>query len=484
MLKIFKTLIISFFLISFQAYAAETPKIRDIEYVRKAIVTINSRVSVSAYLNTGNWSGTGFITDLQDGIIITNNHVISPGSVGSYFITFHNGKEAEAKVIYYDNYQDFAVLKVNIDDMPTDINKIDFTDKSPALGDEVFIVGNTEGQGFSFHSGYLSDLYNIIGDMPQGTYIINMNSAGGASGSPVLNSENKAIGIIFGGGKTHSIALKASYIQYALQALKAKQTPARKHIGVITELYSLDKAVRHRAFPKEEIAKYISANPDMRNRAIVVRSIIAGSTAESVLLPGDIIWAAEGKQIGADLAILDDIMNNAKGNELKLLIYREGQKLEKVVKLYDLNKNKISRMLDFAGALFFEADDFASSKSGLPLKSVTLVNVMGGSSFSNIPEMYVQNYKNIYRIAIKSIDGQKINSLDDLISMSNKLIKKKFVSVHYKNYQPYFPVFNGDAFISSQEDLVADITFDSIDINPRVLRFDENINEWVAEEVN
>ena len=44
--------------------------------------------------------------------------------------------------------------------------------------------------------------------MPQGSYVINMNSTGGASGSPVLNNDNKAVGVLYGGGKTHSLALK------------------------------------------------------------------------------------------------------------------------------------------------------------------------------------------------------------------------------------------------------------------------------------
>ena len=103
--------------------------------------------------------------------------------------------QAEAKVAYYDHYADFAILKINPQELPEQVEKIEFSNKEPSLGDEVFIVGNTEDQGFSFHSGYLSDLFDINGQMPQGSYVINMNTTGGASGSPVINSESKAIGI-------------------------------------------------------------------------------------------------------------------------------------------------------------------------------------------------------------------------------------------------------------------------------------------------
>lgn len=480
MLKILKVFAVIVLFIDLNAVASD--KIKDIEKVRKAIVTINSRVPVSAYQNTGSWSGTGFIVDSKDGYLVTNNHVVGRASVGTYFITFHNGKQAEAKVAYYDMYADFAVLKVNPADLPKEIESINFTNEIPKLGTDVFIVGNTEGLGFSFHSGYLSDLYEINGEMPQGSYVINMNSAGGASGSPVLNSENKAIGVLYGGGKTHSVALKGSYVQHVLSELKSnKLTPTRNHIGVITTLYSLDKAVKHRGFSKSEMEKYIKEFPDSRNRVIVVHSVLPGGTAESTLKPGDILWKIDGKKIAADLTVFDLGMNNAKSNKISLTIIRDGKKIDKDVKLYNIEKNKVSRMLDFAGGLFFEADDFVSSKSGVPIGSVALANVQTGSSFSSIPEMFAQDNKSVYRLWIKSLNSSTVNNLAELISATNKAIADKYINIEYRNFQPYYPTFAPDrGFISAHKNLMGDITFDSIDTKPRIIKFDEQKLEWVS----
>lgn len=481
MLKILKVFAVIVLFIDLNVVAND--KIKNIEKVRKAIVTINSRVPVSAYQNTGSWSGTGFIVDNKDGYLVTNNHVVGRASVGTYFITFHNGKQAEAKVAYYDMYADFAILKVNPADFPQEIESINFTNEMPKLGTDVFIVGNTEGLGFSFHSGYLSDLYDINGDMPQGSYVINMNSAGGASGSPVLNSENNAVGVLYGGGKTHAVALKGSYVQHVLNELKSnKLTPTRKHIGVITTLYSLDKAVKHRGFSKAEMEKYIKEFPDSRNRVIVVHSVLPGGTAESILKPGDILWKINGKKIAADLTVFDLGMNNAKSDKISLTIIRNGKKINKDVKLYDIEKNKVSRMLDFAGGLFFEADDFVSSKSGIPIGSVALANVQTGSSFSSIPEMFVQDYKSIYRLWIKSLNGTVINNLTELISATNKAISDKYINIEYHNFQPYYPSFAPDrGFISAHKNLMQDITFDSIDTKPRIIKFDKQKSEWISE---
>lgn len=125
----------------------------NIEKVKKSIVTINSSIALSAYHNSGNWNGTGFIVDGKNGYIITNQHVVGRASAGTYFVTFYNGKEAEAKVVFVDEYIDFAILKINPEEFPADYEMVTLTEEEPALQSKVFIIGNTEGQGFSFHEG-------------------------------------------------------------------------------------------------------------------------------------------------------------------------------------------------------------------------------------------------------------------------------------------------------------------------------------------
>ncbi|KJV98493.1 peptidase S7, Flavivirus NS3 serine protease family protein [Rickettsia amblyommatis str. Darkwater] len=197
------------------------------EKAKQAIVTIDTRIAVSAYDDTSSWTGTGFINDKNNGYIITNTHVVGGASIGTYFVTFYNGEQAEAKLIYYDIWQDYAILKVESKDIPASATQISFASELPKLNQKVFVVGNTEAKGFSFHTGYLSDLYNIEGLMPQCTYVINLNTTGGASGSPVLNDKIEAIGVLYGGGKTHSLALHGDYVARTLESLKNNKQPGR-----------------------------------------------------------------------------------------------------------------------------------------------------------------------------------------------------------------------------------------------------------------
>lgn len=475
--------IVNLFLLSNIVLALPEISSRIFEKAKKAIVTIDTRIAVSAYEDTNSWTGTGFINDKKNGYIITNTHVIGLSAIGTYFVTFYNGEQAEAKLIYYDIWQDYAVLKVASTDIPESAMEIPFSSESPTLNQKVFVVGNTESQGFSFHTGYLSDLYNIDGMMPQGTYIINLNITGGASGSPVLNDKIEAIGVLYGGGKTHSLALHGDYVIRTLESLKNNQEPIRQHIGIISDLYSLNKAVRHNNFPKEEMDKYIKKFPDSRNRVISIKTVLAGSPAEKVLKAGDIIWAINDKELGGNLAMLDREMDNSKNDVTKLIIFRDGKKLEQTVNLYNVNNNKISRMVNFGGAIFFEVDDYFSNKSGIPLKSLAIASVQSGSSFSSIPTFFTKDYKNVYRLQIFEIKDLKLNNLDDLIKLMPNITKDKFITIRFKNYQPYYAHFGYNEIISSHDEMREDITLDSIDTKPYILKYNSISHEWDAENI-
>ncbi|HJD55884.1 MAG TPA: S1C family serine protease [Rickettsia endosymbiont of Pyrocoelia pectoralis] len=475
--------IVNLFLLNNIVLASSETSSTIFEKAKKAIVTIDTRIAVSAYEDTNSWTGTGFINDKKSGYIITNAHVVGLGSIGTYFVTFYNGEQTEAKLIYYDIWQDYAVLKVVNTDIPESATQISFSNEPPKLNQKVFVVGNTEAQGFSFHTGHLSDLYNIDGMMPQCTYIINLNIAGGASGSPVLNDKIEAIGVLYGGGKSYSLALHGDYVTRSLENLKNNKEPTRQHIGVVSELYSLNKAVRHNNFPKEEMDKYIKKFPDSRNRVIIVRTILAGSPAEKTLKAGDIIWAVNDKELGGSLVLFDREMDNFKGIAIKLTIYRDGKKLEQSVDLYNINSNKITKMINFGGATFFEADDYFSKRSGIPLKALSIASVQSGSSFSSIPTFFTRDYKNVYRLQIFEMKDLKMSNLNDLIKFMPNITKDKYLIIRFKNYQPYYANFGYHELISSHDDMTADITLDSIDTKPYILKYNNVSYEWDMENI-
>lgn len=475
--KIVKITTILALTLIYQVSLAANIKPEVLEKIRKGVVTINSRISISSYEEAGNSQGTGFIADKESGFLVTNAHVITPASVGIYFITFSNGKQTEAKVLYYDSWQDFAILKVDPKEVPEEAHEIKFTDEPAKLGQDVFIVGNNEAQDFSFHSGYLSNLYDIGGSMPQHTYIVNLNTAGGSSGSPLVNLEGEAIGLNYGGSKTFGMSLKGEYVSYALRAIKQGKTPNRAHIGAITDIYSLDKAVNHRHFPKELMNEYIEGKPEFRNKVIAVSFMLPGSPAGNLLKAGDIIWEVGGKKIGADLSKLDKAMNESMSGKVSLTIYRKGEKLNIDVPLYDTEKYKVRTILDFAGGILYEADSFSSAKFGVPLGKVFMVNASKGGAMSAIPAYVRFNSQITYRLKVNQLDNHRISNLESLIRALPQVIAKKFITIDFTNYQPIVEHFNG-TLQSGHNHMSSDLTLDALDKKPRILRYDSTAGDW------
>lgn len=480
--KITKITAILVFSLASQIVAADEISSEVLEKIRKGVVTIESRISISAYEEAGGFNGTGFIADKESGLLVTNAHVISPASVGIYFITFSNGKQTEAKVLYYDAWQDFAILKIDPKETPEEATEIKFTDEDVKLGQDVFIVGNNESQGFSFHSGYLANLYEISGSMPQHTYIVNLNTAGGSSGSPLVNLKGEAIGLNYGGSKTFGMSLKGQYISYALKHIKEGKTPNRYHMGAITEIYSLDKAVNHRNFPKDIMDDYIKNKPEYRNRVISVSYSIKGSTSHNLLKAGDIIWAVGGKEIGADLSKLDKAMNKAKNKKVTLTIYRNGDKINVDVPLYDTEKYKVKTLLDFAGGIVYEADSFSSAKFGVPLGKVFMVNSSKGGAMSTIPTHVRYGDQITYRLKINKLDHHRISNLESLIKALPEIIAKKFITIDFTNFQPIVERYN-QTLQSGHNYMSSDLTLDALDKKPRILRYNGITGDWTSEDV-
>ena len=159
-----------------------------IDKAKKAVVTIHGNASLTAYNNAGNWSGTGFLVNKRKGLVLTNAHVAGGAVIGTYYLFFHDGTRADAKVLYYDPWQDYAFLQVDPKAIPRDVTEIKFSTKDPVMNQPAFVIGNNEGKNFSIHTGNVSSIYEIEGLMPQHSIILSLNTKGGSSGSPILNN--------------------------------------------------------------------------------------------------------------------------------------------------------------------------------------------------------------------------------------------------------------------------------------------------------
>ncbi len=147
--------------------------------------------------------GRAFIEDLRqemgsgvimrsDGYILTNEHVVS--GVGNIAVALWDGRYASAEVVGADPATDLAVLKIDLDGLPSAPLAVD---QQPRVGDVVLAIGNALGLSHTVTLGIVSatgrnDLRALLyEDFIQTDAAINAGNSGGA----LVNVEGEVIGI-------------------------------------------------------------------------------------------------------------------------------------------------------------------------------------------------------------------------------------------------------------------------------------------------
>jgi serine protease Do len=155
--------------------------------------------------------GSGFIIK-DDGIVITNNHVIANAED---ILVRVGKKEYKAKLLGADPYMDIAVLKMETKDK---FKTVKFGDSDTArVGDWAVAIGNPFGLGGTVTAGIISARNRDINltrydDFIQTDASINQGNSGG----PLFNLAGEVIGIntaIIAPGQSGSIGIGLLYQQ-------------------------------------------------------------------------------------------------------------------------------------------------------------------------------------------------------------------------------------------------------------------------------
>ena len=127
--------------------------------------------------------GSGFIID-EEGIVITNNHVIQGAS--DIFVRVNGDEDYKAEVLGADAGMDIAVLKIKSAEKFKPV-KFGNSDKS-RIGDWVIAIGNPFGLGGTVTAGIISARNRSIGLSRYEDYIQTDASINqGNSGGPLFN---------------------------------------------------------------------------------------------------------------------------------------------------------------------------------------------------------------------------------------------------------------------------------------------------------
>jgi S1-C subfamily serine protease len=289
-------------------------------------------------------AGSGFIIDNQ-GHIVTNNHVVADAQLVT--VKFENGIEADAEIVGTDVDSDLAVIQVQADQMPDMVHAVALGNSDDVQpGQWVFAIGNPFGFGGSITAGIVSAVGRTIESQTPFAipHAIQTDAAinPGNSGGPLFNLDGQVIGvnaqIVTGGsGQANSgvgFAIPVNIVRRVVPVLIQTGEFQWPWLGIRGT--SVDLLIQQADnLPTQQgayVGEVVSGSPaDQAGLQGATGSTqIAGITVPT---GGDVIVAANGESIIDYPGLQFAVANRSPGDQLKLTVLRDGERVEVTVTL-------------------------------------------------------------------------------------------------------------------------------------------------------
>jgi serine protease DegQ len=263
--------------------------------------------------------GSGVIVSPQ-GYLLTNNHVIA--GADDIEVMLADGREAKARVIGTDPDSDVAVLKIELDRLPT----ISFGDADNLqVGDVVLAIGNPFGVGQTVTSGIVSALgrnqlgINTFENFIQTDAAINPGNSGGAlvDANGNLLGINTAIYSRSGGSMGIGFAIPVSTARQVMEGLIRDGQVRRGWIGV--EPRDLTP----------EIAQTL--NLPIQQGVLITGVLQSGPASAGGLRPGDVVVKVADTKVTNTRQLLNAVAALKPQTQATIEVQRGDKKIDLAV---------------------------------------------------------------------------------------------------------------------------------------------------------
>lgn len=317
--------------------------------------------------------GSGVIIDAAQGLVVTNQHVISDAI--EVAVTLRDGRTLDAKLVGSDPATDLAVLQIP----PGGLTALQFTDSDALrVGDFVVAIGNPFGLGQTVTSGIVSALGR--GGLGLGHYenFIQTDAAinAGNSGGALVNLRGELVGInsqivsrAGGGNIGIGFAIPTNMVHDIVAQLVEHGVVRRGLLGVASKDLSA------------ELAETFGLSLERRGAVLV--AVQSGSPAESAgLRPGDIVMEVNGHPIRRSQELTNALGVLVVGDSVSLRILRAGREQMVAAVIAERTPPPKARVLTLEerlpGAQF--ADSVAANEPALVSQGVPVVAVESASA--------------------------------------------------------------------------------------------------------
>ena len=294
--------------------------------------------------------GSGVIFDAEEGLVLTNNHVIQ--GADEITVSLTDGRSFQAELVGSDPATDVALIRIPADKL-TALPLAD-SDKL-RVGDFVVAIGNPFGLGQTVTSGIVSALgrsgLGIEGyeNFIQTDASINPGNSGGA----LVNLRGELVGIntaIFspgqrGGNIGIGFAIPSNMVKQISEQLIEHGKVKRAYLGV--QMQDIN----------EELAQAFNIAPGQG--AVVTRVQQDSAAAEAGVRIGDVITAIDGRKLSNADNLRNTIGLLMVGQTIELEVLRNGkkQKLQASVKEIQRQVEQSPVHPKLAGASFGDIEE-------------------------------------------------------------------------------------------------------------------------------
>ncbi|QFT31072.1 putative periplasmic serine endoprotease DegP-like precursor [Labrenzia sp. THAF82] len=275
--------------------------------------------------------GSGFVIDGEEGIIITNNHVIE--GADEVTANFNDGTKLKAEILGTDEKTDLAVLKV----VPkTPLKAVQLGDSDAIrVGDWVMAIGNPFGLGGTVTVGIVSARNRDINSGPYDNFIQTDASINrGNSGGPLFDMQGNVVGINTaiispsGGSIGIGFAIPAKTATRVIDQLREFGETRRGWLGVRIQEVT------------DEIAESLGMDEAMG--ALVAGVTEDGPASKAEIEPGDVIIKFDGSEVEAMRELPRMVAETAIGKDVEVVVLRKGEEVTISVTLERLEENDVT----------------------------------------------------------------------------------------------------------------------------------------------
>jgi len=231
--------------------------------------------------------GSGVIV-AEDGVIVTNNHVVADAD--ELLVVLSDRREYEAELILADERTDLAVLRIDTEGDPLPTVKYGDT-RDTEVGDIVLAIGNPFGVGQTVTSGIISATARTDVGVSDYAFFLQTDAAvnPGNSGGALVNTKGELVGInsaIFsrsGGSNGIGFAIPAEMVKRVVDAAVNEGRIVRPWLGLKAQSVTYD------------IAKSQGMN---RPVGVMVTEVFDDGPADAAgLKRGDLITEIDGREV-------------------------------------------------------------------------------------------------------------------------------------------------------------------------------------------